>query len=455
MGKYFGTDGFRGEANVTLRVEHAYKVGRYLGYFFGKQHDDGKAHIAIGKDTRLSSYMFEYALAAGLAASGANAYLLHVTTTPSVAYVTRVDGLDCGIMISASHNPFHDNGIKLINKDGEKIDDKLIDEIEEYIDSKEDTLELAVGDKIGATVDYVNARNRYVGYLMGLAKFSFRGYKVGIDAANGSAWSIAKSLFETLGAEVFLIHAEPNGLNINKDCGSTHVDALMRFVTANGCDCGIAFDGAAERCLAVDETGALADGDVIIAACAKDMKEQGRLSHNTIIFTQANNLGLLQFARTNGIGTSASSTGERSMIRRMLECGYSLGGDPAGHILFPDDSTSADGQLTGLRLLEVLKRSGSKMSGLSSLIEKCPQVMLNVPIDKRFREVWKNDRAITGIIDEFEQILGEDGRVVVREAGKDPVIRIRIEGRDFSTINTMALQIADTIKERLDLYKPH
>ena len=347
------------------------------------------------------------------------------------------------------------SGIKLFAADGHRLSDDREDALERLIlDNPADIVPIPRREYGRMTIDD-SAVDEYISHMNEAFPSDLSGLKIAVDCANGCASSTAERIFSDRGAEVLIMGNEPDGMNINKDCGSTHVDALMRFVTANGCDCGIAFDGAAERCLAVDETGALADGDVIIAACAKDMKEQGRLSHNTIIFTQANNLGLLQFARTNGIGTSASSTGERSMIRRMLECGYSLGGDPAGHILFPDDSTSADGQLTGLRLLEVLKRSGSKMSGLSSLIEKCPQVMLNVPIDKRFREVWKNDRAITGIIDEFEQILGEDGRVVVREAGKDPVIRIRIEGRDFSTINTMALQIADTIKERLDLYKPH
>ena len=411
--------------------------------------------IFIGKDTRSSSDAIAAALCAGICSAGADAVLLGEVPTPALAWYVREKGASGGIMVTASHIHAEFSGIKLFAADGHRLSDDREDALERLIlDNPADIVPIPRREYGRMTIDD-SAVDEYISHMNEAFPSDLSGLKIAVDCANGCASSTAERIFSDRGAEVLIMGNEPDGMNINKDCGSTHVDALMRFVTANGCDCGIAFDGAAERCLAVDETGALADGDVIIAACAKDMKEQGRLSHNTIIFTQANNLGLLQFARTNGIGTSASSTGERSMIRRMLECGYSLGGDPAGHILFPDDSTSADGQLTGLRLLEVLKRSGSKMSGLSSLIEKCPQVMLNVPIDKRFREVWKNDRAITGIIDEFEQILGEDGRVVVREAGKDPVIRIRIEGRDFSTINTMALQIADTIKERLDLYKPH
>ena len=454
MGRMFGKDGMRGIAVTEITCELALQTGRAAAAVLAER-SGGKVQIFIGKDTRSSSDAIAAALCAGICSAGADAVLLGEVPTPALAWYVREKGASGGIMVTASHIHAEFSGIKLFAADGHRLSDDREDALERLIlDNPADIVPIPRREYGRMTIDD-SAVDEYISHMNEAFPSDLSGLKIAVDCANGCASSTAERIFSDRGAEVLIMGNEPDGMNINKDCGSTHVDALMRFVTANGCDCGIAFDGAAERCLAVDETGALADGDVIIAACAKDMKEQGRLSHNTIIFTQANNLGLLQFARTNGIGTSASSTGERSMIRRMLECGYSLGGDPAGHILFPDDSTSADGQLTGLRLLEVLKRSGSKMSGLSSLIEKCPQVMLNVPIDKRFREVWKNDRAITGIIDEFEQILGEDGRVVVREAGKDPVIRIRIEGRDFSTINTMALQIADTIKERLDLYKPH
>lgn len=454
MGRMFGKDGMRGIAVTEITCELALQTGRAAAAVLAER-SGGKVKIFIGKDTRSSSDAIAAALCAGICSAGADVVLLGEVPTPALAWYVREKGASGGIMVTASHIHAEFSGIKLFAADGHRLSDDREDALERLIlDNPADIVPIPRREYGRMTIDD-SAVDEYISHMNEAFPSDLSGLKIAVDCANGCASSTAERIFSDRGAEVLIMGNEPDGMNINKDCGSTHVDALMRFVTANGCDCGIAFDGAAERCLAVDETGALADGDVIIAACAKDMKEQGRLSHNTIIFTQANNLGLLQFARTNGIGTSASSTGERSMIRRMLECGYSLGGDPAGHILFPDDSTSADGQLTGLRLLEVLKRSGSKMSGLSSLIEKCPQVMLNVPIDKRFREVWKNDRAITGIIDEFEQILGEDGRVVVREAGKDPVIRIRIEGRDFSTINTMALQIADTIKERLDLYKPH
>lgn len=444
MGKYFGTDGFRGEANVTLRVEHAYKVGRYLGYYFGKEHEDGKAHIAIGKDTRLSSYMFEYALAAGLAASGANAYLLHVTTTPSVAYVTRVDGLDCGIMISASHNPFNDNGIKLINKDGEKIDDSLIDEIEKYIDSEEDTLALATGDKIGATVDYVNARNRYVGFLMGLAKYSFRGYKVGIDAANGSAWSIAKSLFETLGAEVTLIHAEPNGLNINKDCGSTHMEDLQKLVVDKGLNIGFAFDGDADRCLAVDEEGNIITGDHILFMYGQYLKDRSKLIGNTVVTTVMSNIGLFKAFAKLGINYEKTDVGDKYVRACMSRNGYVLGGEQSGHIVFSKYSTTGDGLITALKLMEVMIAKKSTIGQLAGQLEIFPQVLINVPVKDKVAAM--EDKGLLQFVEKEQDALGEDGRVLVRKSGTEPVVRVMVEAKTKEICDETAGRIADYLK---------
>lgn len=447
MGKYFGTDGFRGEANVTLRVEHAYKVGRYLGYYFGKTHEDGKAHVAIGKDTRLSSYMFEYALAAGLAASGANAYLLHVTTTPSVAYVTRVDGLDCGIMISASHNPFHDNGIKLINKDGEKIDDKLIDEIEEYIDSKEDTLELATGDKIGATIDYVNARNRYVGFLMGLAKYSFRGYKVGIDAANGSAWSIAKSLFETLGAEVFLIHAEPDGLNINKNCGSTHMEDLQKLVVDKGLNIGFAFDGDADRCLAVDEEGNIITGDHILFMYGQYLKDRNKLIGNTVVTTVMSNIGLFKAFAKLDINYEKTDVGDKYVRACMSRNGYVLGGEQSGHIVFSKYSTTGDGLITALKLMELMIAKKSTIGQLAGQLEIFPQVLINVKVKDKVAAM--EDKGLLEMINKEQDDLGENGRVLVRKSGTEPVIRVMVEAQTKEICEETAGRIVDYIKANL------
>lgn len=450
MGRMFGKDGMRGLAVTEITCELALQTGRAAAVVLAG-HSGDRTKIVIGKDTRSSSDAIASALCAGICSAGADAVLVGEVPTPALTRYIKEHGANGGIMVTASHINAEFSGIKLYSNYGYRLGDDREEEIECLIlDRPKDIVPIPRREYGRITYD-ANAAAEYISCVKEMTGEDLSGLKIAVDCANGCASSTAGELFESLGAEVLLTGNNPDGTNINKDCGSTHIDSLMKFVTANGCDCGIAFDGAGERCLAVDENGALADGDVIIAACAMDMKEQGKLRNNAIMFTQANNLGLLQFARTHGIGTSASSPGERSMIRRMLECGHSIGGDPAGHILFPDDMPSADGQLTGIKLLGALRRSGKKLSELSQMIEKCPQVMLNVPIDKRFREVWKNDRAITGIIDEFEEILGDDGRVIVREVGKDPVIRIRLDGKDFSTINTMALQIADTIKERLAL----
>lgn len=452
MGRMFGKDGMRGIAVTELTCELAMQIGRAAAAVLAGR-SDGSTKLLIGKDTRSSSDAIAAALCAGICSAGADAELLGEVPTPALARLVKERGANGGIMVTASHVNAEFSGIKLFSAFGHRLSDDREDDIERLVLDTPGEIMPMPRRKYGRMTMYDGACEDYIRCMEAAAPEKLDGLKIAVDCANGCASATAKRIFAERGAEIVLMGNAPDGSNINKGCGSTHIDSLMSFVTENGCDCGIAFDGAAERCLAVDENGSLVDGDVIIAACARDMKERGKLRHNTIVATQANNLGLLQFARANGIATSASSLGERSMIRRMLECGYSLGGDPAGHILFPDDAPSADGQLTAIKLLDILKRSGGKMSGLSAIIEKCPQVMLNVPIDKRFREVWKNDRAVTGIIDEFEEILGEDGRVVVREVGREPVIRIRIEGRDFTTINTMALQIADTIKERLALHE--
>ena len=450
MSRMFGKDGMRGLAVTELTCELAMQVGRAAAIVLAAP-KDGRTQILIGKDLRSSSDPLMAAVCAGLCSAGADAEIVGEVPTPALAWLVKKRGASGGIMITASHVNSEFNGIKLFSSGGHRLRDDLEEEIERLIlDDPEELLPIPRRE-YGRITSYDSAIEDYSAHLRSITMADLSGMKIALDCANGCACATAKKLFTETGAEVVVIGNSPDGTNINRDCGSTHMESLTGLVKANGCCCGIAFDGGGERCLAVDEEGRLVDGDVIVAACAADMKENGKLRHNTILVTQANNLGLLQFARNSGIGTSAAPTGERSMVRRMLECGYSLGGDPTGHIIFPDDMPSADGQLTALRLLQVLKNSGKTMSELSGIIEKWPQVMLNVPIDRKFREVWKNDRAITGMIDEFEEILGEEGRVVVREAGNDPVIRIRIEGKDFATINTMALQIADTIKERMAL----
>ncbi len=345
MGKYFGTDGFRGEANENLTADHAYKVGRFLGWYYGelkrRSGSDEAPRIVIGKDTRRSSYMFEYTLVAGLTASGADAYLLHVTTTPSVAYVARVDGFDCGIMISASHNPYYDNGIKLINKDGEKIDEETISYVEAYIDGnleifgqKWQEIPFAKKEKIGRTVDYVAGRNRYIGYLISLGMYSFRGIKVGLDCANGSSWNIAKAVFEALGATTYVINSEPSGFNINMNAGSTHIEGLQKFVVENGLDVGFAYDGDADRCLCVDEKGNVLSGDHILYICAKYMKERGTLLNNTVVTTVMSNFGLYKAFDELGINYAKTAVGDKYVYEYMMKNNNRIGGEQSGHIIF-------------------------------------------------------------------------------------------------------------------------
>ena len=411
MGKYFGTDGFRGEANVNLTVEHAYKVGRFLGWFYGKNHEDGKAKIVIGKDTRRSSYMFEYSLVAGLTASGADAYLLHVTTTPSVSYVTRTEDFDCGIMISASHNPYYDNGIKLINDKGEKMREDVIGEIEKYLDGEMAELPFATREKIGCTVDYAAGRNRYMGYLMSLAIYSFKGMRIGLDAANGSAWSLAKSIFDALGAKTYVIHAEPDGLNINNGCGSTHIESLCELVKREHLDAGFAFDGDADRCIAVDENGMEVHGDYILYVCGKYLKECGRLQNNTVVATIMSNMGLFKAMKREGIEVCVTTVGDKYVNEAMVANGYVLGGEQSGHIIFSKHATTGDGILTALMLMEVILEKKQTLAKLASEYEVYPQVLKNVKV--KDKKAAQDDEKVQAEVKKVTESLGSDGRRAV------------------------------------------
>ena len=445
MGKYFGTDGFRGEANVTLTVEHAYKVGRFLGWYFGKDKQDQKAHIVIGKDTRLSSYMFEYSLVAGLVASGADAYLLHVTTTPSVSYIARVDEFDCGIMISASHNPYYDNGIKLINSDGEKMSQDVIDQIEKYLDG-EIEIPFALKDNIGKTVDYVNGRNRYMGYLIGLAEYSFKGFEVGIDVANGSAWALAKAVFDALGAHTYVIHAEPNGLNINEDSGSTHMEALQKLVVDKGLDIGLAFDGDADRCLAVDEHGNILTGDHIIYMYAKYMKSKGTLKDNTVVATVMSNLGFFKALEAEGIDCVVTDVGDKNVYAAMVKDDYRLGGEQSGHIILSKFATTGDGLITAIKLMEVIIASKKSVGTLASGMKEYPQILINVKVADK-NAAMENEEVLAEV-KKTEELLAGDGRVLVRKSGTEPLVRVMVEAKDNVTCREMAEHLAEFIKNK-------
>ena len=425
MGKYFGTDGFRGEANVNLTVEHAYKVGRFLGWYYGKNHEDGKAKVVIGKDTRRSSYMFEYSLVAGLTASGADAYLLHVTTTPSVSYVVRTEDFDCGIMISASHNPFYDNGIKLINDKGEKMREDVIDEIEKYLDGDMAELPFATKEKIGCTVDYTAGRNRYMGYLMSLAIYSFKGTRIGLDAANGSAWTLAKGIFDALGAKTYVIHAEPDGTNINNNCGSTHIESLQELVLREHLDAGFAFDGDADRCLCVDEKGNVITGDHILYIYGCYMKERGKLVDNKVVTTVMSNFGLYKAFDAVGIDYEKTKVGDKYVYECMSKNGYRLGGEQSGHIIFSKYATTGDGILTSLMVMEAILEKKQSLGTLADEVKIFPQLLKNVRVkDKR---TALDNEAVQKAIEQTAEELGSDGRILVRESGTEPVIRVMVE----------------------------
>jgi phosphoglucosamine mutase len=446
MGKYFGTDGFRGEANVSLTVEHAYKVGRFLGWFYGKNHEDGKAKIVIGKDTRRSSYMFEYSLVAGLTASGADAYLLHVTTTPSVSYVVRTEDFDCGIMISASHNPYYDNGIKLINCNGEKMGEDVIEQIETYLDGEMGEIPFATKDGIGCTVDYAAGRNRYMGYLMSLAIFSFKDLRIGIDAANGSAWSIAKGIFDALGAKTYVINAEPDGLNINTNCGSTHIEGLQQLVQREHLDVGFAFDGDADRCLCVDEKGEVITGDHILYIYGCYMKERGKLVDNMVVTTVMSNFGLYKAFDAAGINYEKTAVGDKYVYECMSKNGYRIGGEQSGHIIFSKYATTGDGIITALKMTEVMLAKKKPLSALAAPLHIYPQVLKNVRVYDKPQT--QNDEDVKACVAKVAEALGDEGRILVRESGTEPVIRVMVEADTMETCEKYVDEVIDIIKAK-------
>lgn len=446
MGKYFGTDGFRGEANVTLTADHAYRIGRFLGWYYQHKEDNDRCKIVIGKDTRRSSYMFEYALVAGLTASGADVYLLHVTTTPSVSYVTRTEDFDCGIMISASHNPFSDNGIKLVNSNGEKMEEDTILEIEDYLDGKTEEVPFAEGDKIGCTVDYAAGRNRYIGYLISLATRSYRDKKVGLDCANGSSWMIAKSVFDALGAKTYVINNNPNGLNINVNCGSTHIEGLQKFVVENGLDVGFAFDGDADRCLCVDEHGNLVDGDAILYIYGCYLKERGKLYGNKIVTTIMSNFGLYKALDAVGIEYEKTTVGDKYVYENMSQNGYRLGGEQTGHIIFKKYATTGDGILTAIKMMEVMLEKKMTLSELAAPFKSYPQVLENVRVaDKR---AVREDADVQAALEEISAELGNDGRILLRESGTEPVVRVMAEAGDTQTCQKYVTRVVELIKSK-------
>ena len=441
MAKYFGTDGFRGEANEVLTVEHAFKVGRYLGWYYGQEH---KARVVIKKDTRRSSYMFEYALAAGLTASGADAYLLHVTTTPSVSYVTRTEDFDCGIMISASHNPFYDNGIKIINGKGHKMEAEVEEKIEAYIDGETGELPLAKKEAIGRTIDYAAGRNRYIGHLISLATRSFKDMRIGLDCANGSAFAIAKSVYDALGAKTYVINNEPDGTNINTNCGSTHIEVLQEYVKEKQLDIAFAFDGDADRCIAVDENGKVVDGDLILYVCGKYLKEQGRLEGDTIVTTIMSNLGLYKACDKVGIKYEKTAVGDKYVYENMMKNNFCLGGEQSGHIIFSKHATTGDGILTSLMVMEVVMEKKQSLAKLTEEVKIYPQLLKNVRVaDKK---TARENPKVVQAVDAVTEALGDDGRILVRESGTEPVIRVMVEAATDELCEKYVDQVIDVMK---------
>lgn len=457
MGKYFGTDGFRGEANENLTADHAYKIGRFLGWYYGelkrRNGDDTPARIVIGKDTRRSSYMFEYTLVGGLVASGADAYLLHVTTTPSVAYVARTDNFDCGIMISASHNPYYDNGIKLINGNGEKMEEETIALVEDYLDGKVEVfgetyeeVPYAHKNRIGCTVDYVAGRNRYVGYLISLGMYSFKGKKVGLDCANGSSWNIAKTVFDALGAKTYVINAQPDGTNINNNAGSTHIEGLQKYVVENGLDVGFAYDGDADRCLCVDEKGNLVDGDAILYIYGQYMKERGKLLTNTVVTTVMSNFGLYKAFDELGIGYAKTAVGDKYVYEYMNQNGCRIGGEQSGHIIFSKYASTGDGILTSLKIMEVMMAKKAKMSQLTEGLSIYPQVLENVRVlDKTAAQ---EDPDVKAAVKAVEEALGDTGRILVRESGTEPLLRVMVEAETEECCRKYVDQVVSVVKAK-------
>lgn len=446
MGKYFGTDGFRGEANVTLTVDHAFKVGRFLGWYYGKNHENGKAKIVIGKDTRRSSYMFEYSLVAGLTASGADAYLLHVTTTPSVSYVARTEDFDCGIMISASHNPFYDNGIKLINAAGEKMKEDVIAEIEKYLDGELGEIPYATRENIGCTVDYTAGRNRYMGYLMSLAIYSFKGIRVGLDASNGSAWTLAKAVFDALGAKTYVINAAPDGTNINANCGSTHIEGLQDLVRREHLDVGFAFDGDADRCLCVDEKGEVITGDHILYIYGCYMKDRDKLVGNKVVTTVMSNFGLYKAFDAVGIEYKKTKVGDKYVYECMSENGYRIGGEQSGHIIFSKYATTGDGIITALKMMEVMLAKKKTLSELAAPLVIYPQVLKNIRVTDKTQA--QDDADVKAAVEAVANALGADGRILVRESGTEPVVRVMVEAGSTEECEKYVDQVIEVIKSK-------
>ena len=425
MSKSFGTDGFRGKAGVDLTADHAFRIGRFLGWYYSRRHTDDKARIVIGKDTRRSSYMYESALSAVITSTGADAYLLHVTTTPCVSYITRTESFDCGVMISASHNPFYDNGIKLMNHEGEKMDDALQDELEAYLDSDADKVPWATEDRIGCTIDFYSGRNRYIGYLTGLAARSFSKHKVALDCANGSAWMIGRSVFDALGAKTYVLNDKPDGVNVNLNCGSTHIEGLQAYMKENRLDVGFAFDGDADRCLAVDELGNVVNGDHIMYICAKYLKEHGQLPSNTVVTTVMSNFGLYKALDRIGIGYEKTAVGDRYVYENMKEFDHLIGGEQSGHIIFRKYAHTGDGLITAIMLMSVLIDTQLPLSVLASEVTMYPQILKNVVVDDK--DGTLADPAVQASVERCTAELGADGRVLLRKSGTEPVLRVMSE----------------------------
>ncbi len=457
MGKYFGTDGFRGEANKNLTADHAFQVGRFLGWYYGELKrrlgDHTPARIVIGKDTRRSSYMFEYSLVGGLVASGADAYLLHVTTTPSVAYIARTDDFDCGIMISASHNPYYDNGIKLLNSRGEKMEEGVIALIEDYLDGKLVAfgqswaqIPFATRDQIGRTEDYVSGRNRYIGYLISLGVYSFKGLKVGLDCANGSAWNIAKSVFDALGAKTYVIGADPSGTNINENVGSTHIEVLQKFVVENGLDIGFAYDGDADRCLCVDEKGNVITGDHILYIYARYMKERDKLLTNTVVTTVMSNFGLYKALDEIGVDYAKTAVGDKYVYEYMQQHGNRIGGEQSGHIIFSKYASTGDGILTSLKLMEVMLAKKTTMSKLARPMVFYPQTLINVRVGDK--EAAQNDSDVLAAVKKVEEKLGDSGRILLRASGTEPLVRVMVEAEKQEICQAYAEEVAEVLRTK-------
>lgn len=442
MGRYFGTDGFRGEAGVSLTAEQSYKIGRFLGGY--RRKNDGRIRVVIGKDTRRSSYMLEYALASGIAASGADAYMLHVTTTPSVSFVAAGDGFDYGIMISASHNHYADNGIKILNSRGEKIDDDTIAEVEAYIDGKEADIPLATGASVGEIVDYYAGRNRYIGYLISLSRYSFKGFRVGLDTANGGAWMIAKSVFDALGAETYVINAVPNGININENCGSTSVASLVSLVKAEGLDVGFAFDGDADRCIAVDECGEIVNGDKILYLLSNFLRAAGELSGNTVVTTVMSNLGLYKALDKSGVSYEKTAVGDRYVYDAMQKSGYSLGGEQSGHVILSKYATTGDGILTAVKVMEAMISSKLPLSKLVEPVKMLPQMTVNIRV--RDKSAVMKSAAVNEAVQRISNLLQKDGRILLRESGTEPVVRVMVEAESESLCRSLCESVAEIIR---------